>query len=96
VEVVATFANGDAADSRGFVPLAVLSAGDGRELREAYGAAVVLRAGERRQVRLLLEAPALAPGRYYVSVLPSDPDTGKPVGRGRYKLAVDIAGGAPP
>lgn len=91
VKVLATFANGDAGDSRGFVPLAVLTDADGRELRESYGGLVRLRGHERREVALALAAPALAPGRYYVSVLPSDPDSGKPLGRGRYRIPLDIA-----
>lgn len=93
VEALATFVNGDAGDSRDFVPLAVLADADGRELREAYGSLVRLRGHERREVALTLAMPALAPGRYYVSVLPSDPDSGKPLGRGRYRIPLDVAEG---
>ena len=95
VRVAATFVNGDARDSRAFVPLAVLAAEDGRELREGYGSAIQLRAHERREVLLSLAVPALAPGRYFVSVLPSDPVTGKAVGRGRFHLSLDVPAGAP-
>ncbi len=95
VHVAATFVNGDARDSRAFVPLAVLAAEDGRELREGYGSAIQLRAHERREVLLSLAVPALAPGRYFVSVLPSDPATGKAVGRGRFHLPLDVPAGAP-
>ena len=93
VEVVATFANGDAVDSPRFVPLAVLSTEDGRELHEAYGSAIQLRGRERREVVLALPAPGT--GRYFVSVLPSSPDNGKPLGRGRYRIPFDIPGNAP-
>lgn len=95
VRVAATFVNGDARDSRAFVPLAVLTEEHGRELREGYGSAIQLRAHERREVLLSLAVPALAPGRYFVSVLPSDPATGKAVGRGRFHLPLDLPAAAP-
>ena len=95
IRLVVTFANGDAAGSRPFVPLAVLSAEDGRELNEGYGAAVQLGPHAHREVRLHLPQPS-APGRYFVSVRPSDPDTGKPVGRGRYHVPLDVPGPASP
>ena len=94
VRVAATFVNGDAHDSRVFAPLAVLAAEDGRELGEGYGSAIRLQPHERREVMLAVPAK-LGAGHYYVSVLPSDPDTGKPLGRGRYRLPLDIAGNAP-
>ena len=95
IRLLVTFANGDAAGSRPFVPLAVLSAEDGRELDEGYGAAVQLGPHAHREVRLHLPQPS-APGRYFVSVRPSDPDTGKPVGRGRYHVPLDVPGPASP
>ena len=95
VQVAATFVNGDAADSRAFVPLVVLAGEDGKELGEGYGSSIRLRPDERREVRLSVAAQSLQPGRYFVSVLPSDPDTGKPLGRGRYHIALDVPGGAP-
>ncbi len=94
VRVAATFVNGDAHDSRVFAPLAVLAAEDGRELGEGYGSAIRLQPHERREVMLALPAK-LGPGHYFISVLPSDPETGKPLGRGRYRLPLDIGGNAP-
>lgn len=94
VKVVATFINGDATDSATFAPLAVLAAEDGRELREGYGSAIRLHAHERRDVVLLLAMPALAPGRYFVSVLPSDPNSGKPIGRGNFHIPLEITAAA--
>ena len=93
--VAATFANGDAVDSRPFVPLVVLSAEDGRELGENYGSLIKLRAKEHREVLLPLSTAGLSPGRYYFSVLPSDANTGKPMGRGRYHVPLDIPVQAP-
>lgn len=94
VRVAATFVNGDAHDSKVFAPLAVLAAEDGQELGEGYGSAIRLQPYERREVILALPAK-LGPGHYFISVLPSDPDTGKPLGRGRYRLPLDVAGNAP-
>lgn len=94
VRVAATFVNGDAHDSKVFAPLAVLAAEDGQELGEGYGSAIRLQPYERREVILALPAK-LGPGHYFISVLPSDPDTGKPLGRGRYRLPLAVAGNAP-
>ena len=94
VRVAATFVNGDGHDSRVFAPLAVLATEDGKELGEGYGSAIRLQPHERREVMLTLPA-RLAPGQYFVSVLPSDPDTGKPLGRGRYHLPLDVTESAP-
>lgn len=97
VEVIATFVNGDALDSSRFVPLAVLAGEDGQELGEAYGSAIQLRGRERREVLLTLpmRMPLPAQRRYFVSVLPSSPETGKPLGRGRYRIPFDAAGVTP-
>lgn len=94
VRVAATFVNGDAHHSRVFAPLAVLAAEDGKELGEGYGSAIRLQPHERREVMLALPGK-LGPGHYFISVLPSDPETGKPLGRGRYRLPLDVAGNAP-
>jgi hypothetical protein len=89
IRMVVTFTNGEPHSSETFVPLAVLAAEDGRELQESYGRAFRLGANGRREVTLTMRRPA-EPGRYFVSVRPSDPNTGKPVGRGRYRIPVDI------
>lgn len=89
VTVQAVFVNGDAQPSRTFVPLAVFTDAAGNELHEAYGPALTLAPGATRAVQLRLPLPA-RPGQYFVAVRPSDPDDGKPVGRGRYHLPVDI------
>ena len=81
--------NGDGAPSRKFVPLAVLTAADGSELQEVYGQALELPARGRQQVELQLPRPGACNERCYVSVFPSDPDTGKAIGQGRYRLPVD-------
>ncbi len=98
VQLTAVFSNGDGTPSRTFVPLAVMASEDGRELQEVYGSALQLQANGRQQVQLRLRQPQDCGGRCYVSVLPSDPNTGKAIGQGRYRLPVDAtpATGSPP
>lgn len=91
VQLTAVFSNGDARASRVFVPLAVLTGQDGREVQEVYGSAVQLPPRGRQQVRLTLDGSRDCGGRCYVSVYPSDPETGKAVGQGRYRLPLDVA-----
>lgn len=93
IHLQAEFANGDGHDSSPFVPLAVLLDESGRELHESYGAALRLPAHGQQRVSLVLPRPP-APGRYFVSVRPSDPDDGKPLGRGRYHVPVDVPAAA--
>ncbi|MGA0588113.1 LTA synthase family protein [Dyella sp. KRB-257] len=89
LRLTARFDNGDAQASRTFVPLLVLSAGDGRELQETSGQALQLPAHGHQQVQLALRHADACSSRCYVSVFPSDPETGKPVGQGRYHIPVD-------
>ena len=91
LQLTATFDNGDARQSRTFVPLAVLSAEDGHELQEAYGHALQLPANGRQEVTMTLHP---CRSRCYVSVLPSDPRTGKAIGQGRYHMPVDAGAAA--
>jgi hypothetical protein len=87
------FSSGDPKPSRVFVPLAVMSSEDGRELQEVYGQAMQLPPGGSQQVQLQLRLPQDCGGRCYVSVFPSDPDNGKAIGQGRYHLQVEAAAG---
>jgi arylsulfatase A-like enzyme len=89
VRLTAIFSNGDAQQSRSFVPLAVLTAADGRELLETSGRALQLPAHGHQQVQLALQLPDACSNRCYVSVLPSDPQTGKAIGQGQYHVPVD-------
>ncbi|HEX5305215.1 MAG TPA: LTA synthase family protein [Dyella sp.] len=98
LQLTTRFDNGDAQPSRVFVPLVVLTAEDGRELIETSGRALQLPAHGHQQVQLALQRPDACSSRCYLSVFPSDPETGKPVGQGRYHMPVDIdtaIGGAP-
>lgn len=89
VQLTATFSNGDAQPSRAFVPLAVLTAEDGRELQEVSGRALQLPANGQQQVQLTLPRRDACASRCYVSVLPSDPQTGRAIGQGRYRLPLE-------
>lgn len=98
IRLTAIFDNGDAQPSRAFVPLAVLTAEDGHELQETSGHALQLPANGHQQVQLALQRPDACSSRCYVSVFPSDPQTGKAIGQGRYHMPVDAGtttGGAP-
>lgn len=72
------------------VPLAVLQDLDGRELGESYGKAVRMAAGQSLRLQLPVDTRALPAGRYYLSVFPSDPETGKRVGHGRNRIPVQV------
>ena len=74
--------------SPAFVPLLVLSDAQGRELAEVSGKATQLKAGESQQVQLLLPPRDWPVGTYYLSLIVSHPDTGRPIGKGRYHVAV--------
>ncbi|MGI8843299.1 MAG: LTA synthase family protein [Gemmatimonadaceae bacterium] len=84
------FGNAGALPSSAFVPLVVLLSEDGRELSETYGAAMVLAPGQVTSLRLTVNSRDAPPGRYFMAVLPSDPQTGKPVGPGRYRIPVRL------
>lgn len=83
----------DAARSSGvFVPLIILQAADGRELSETYGAALTLAENQTIALHLPVNCAGLVGGRYFLSVLASNPATGKRLGIGRYRIPVVIGG----
>ncbi|MFP5393128.1 MAG: LTA synthase family protein [Gammaproteobacteria bacterium] len=86
VRLNARFSNRARQATPAFVPLLVLTDDKGRELGEAYGRAVTLQPSGSMQVELSLARPALAAGTYFLSMIPSDPETGKPVGAGQYHV----------
>lgn len=90
--IEATFACPGKAASPVFVPLVVLMTDDAKELTETYGGPQQLRADGSVTVRLEIKSAGLKPGRYYLAVIPSHPDTGKAVGAGKYKIPVQLAG----
>lgn len=89
--VEAVFLNPGKTDSPPFIPLAVLVTENGDQAAEAYGELQSLPAGQTARLVLTLDAAALARGRYFISVFPSDPQTGKRSGSGRYRVPVRLA-----
>ena len=83
VSVQGEFSQHGAQASPTFVPLLVLTDTQGRELGEAYGKAVRLQAGQSQQVALQLPAAARQQQAYFVSLIVSHPDTGRPIGKDR-------------
>ena len=75
-------------DSPLFVPLLVLSDAQGRELAEASGQAMRLQAGQVQTVQLQLPPRDWPAGTHYLSLIVSHPDTGRPIGKGQYHVAV--------
>jgi uncharacterized sulfatase len=88
LEVV--FRNAGAATSESFVPIAILARADGSEVSESYGLAQRLLPGQQVSVPMQVKAEGLAPGRYFLTVIASHPDTGKRIGTGRDRLPLTI------
>jgi hypothetical protein len=86
----AVFTNESSTRSAQFAPLLVLSDAAGKELREASGPARQLGGRESAKVALRIDSAALPHGIYYLSMLPSDPDTGRSIGVGQYRVEVRL------
>jgi phosphoglycerol transferase MdoB-like AlkP superfamily enzyme len=90
LEMEAVFTNQSNRRSAQFAPLLVLSDANGAELREATGQARQLAGGESAKITMRIDSSKLAHGVYYLSMLPSDPDTGHSVGIGQYHVEVRL------
>lgn len=88
-----TFVNPGRERSPLFVPLVVLMTGDAKELTETYGKPQQLGPDGSVTLRLDIKSSQLKPSRYFLAVIPSHPDTGKPVGSGKYKIPVLLSAG---
>jgi glucan phosphoethanolaminetransferase (alkaline phosphatase superfamily) len=90
LQVQGVFANHDAQTSRVFVPLLVLLDAQGHQLAEASGAASQLAQNETKTYAVSLKLPAsFNPATTgFVSLIVSDPDTGKFIGHGQYHVAL--------
>lgn len=93
--VTARFTNATGLARAPFVPLLVLSDERGHEVRESYAAALQLAAGGTGQAQFDLDLDGIAPGRYFIAVLPTHPDTGARVGEGAYRIPFKIRCCAP-
>jgi len=90
LHIEATFSNNSDAPSRAFIPLVVLMTPDTKELSETYGKLMQLPPGAKAPVALDVKSEGVPPGIYYMAIIPSDPDNGKSIGTGRYKIPVLI------
>jgi hypothetical protein len=88
LQAQAVFGQHGSNDSVVFVPLLVLTDPGGRELGEVSGPALSLKAGQHQQVSLSLKPNELPSGTYYMSMVVSHPETGRPVGKGQYHVQV--------
>ncbi len=88
IEVV--FANTGAKATDTFVPLIVLLGADGREVSESYAAPQRLSSGKTISLQLPVNSLGVSPGHYFLSVIPSHPETGKKVGVGQYRIPISF------
>ena len=89
------FANAAREPSELFVPLIVVTGADGTEFTETYGRAMTLGAGQSATLTLPVRTDGMAPGRYYLSVYPSDPGSGHRSGAGRFRIPFVLEDAAP-
>lgn len=90
LQIEAVFNNSGAATSESFVPIAILARADGSEVSETYGPAQRLLPGQRVSVPMLVKADGAPAGRYFLTVIPSHPNTGKRLGKGRDHIPLRI------
>ncbi len=86
--IEAVFSNTGTKATDTFVPLIVLLGADGREVSESYAAPQQLSAGKTISLQLPVNSLGVSPGHYFLSVIPSHPETGKKVGVGRYRIPI--------
>ena len=88
--IEATFSNSATTESRAFAPLLVIADAHGVEIGETTGEARRLGAGESASITLRANLPRLPSGTYYISVIPSHPDTGRAIGVGQYHVELKL------
>ncbi|KQQ96508.1 LTA synthase family protein [Massilia sp. Leaf139] len=86
----ATFTNHAATRSPQFVPLLVVTNEHGLELGETAAPARTLAPGEVATITWEPKLSKVAPGTYFVSALPSHPETGRPIGIGQYHVETEL------
>jgi hypothetical protein len=88
--IEATMTNQGTTASQLFVPLLVLSDAGGLEIGESAGQPQTLEAGASLKVALPAKLGRLPHGTYFVSVIPSHPDTGRSIGIGQYHVEMKL------
>jgi phosphoglycerol transferase MdoB-like AlkP superfamily enzyme len=88
--VEATLSNQGGLASRPFVPLLVISDAGGLEIGETAGQMQTLAPGATLKVALPAKLGKLPHGTYFVSVIPSHPETGRSIGVGQYHVEMKL------
>jgi hypothetical protein len=88
--VEATIVNQGTTASSAFVPLLVISDAGGLELGETAGEIQTLAPGASVKVALKAKLGRLPHGTYFVSVIPSHPETGRSIGIGQYHVEMAL------
>jgi hypothetical protein len=88
--IEATMTNHGSTASQPFVPLLVVSDAGGLEIGETAGQLQTLDAGSALKVALPAKLGRLPHGTYYVSVIPSHPETGRSIGIGQYRVEMKL------
>lgn len=82
------------APSPPFVPLLVTLDAQAKELGESYGKALRLAPGAVAEATLAVNPATLAAGLYFLAAFPSDPDTGRKLGAGKYHVPLEVGSDA--
>lgn len=88
--IEATIVNQGATASSPFVPLLVISDAGGLELGETAGDIQTLAPGASVKVALKAKLGRLPHGKYFVSMIPSHPETGRSIGIGQYRVEMPL------
>jgi hypothetical protein len=88
--VEATIVNQGTTASSAFVPLLVIGDAGGLELGETAGALQTLAPGASVKVVLKAKLGRLPHGKYFVSMIPSHPETGRSIGIGQYHVEMPL------
>jgi phosphoglycerol transferase MdoB-like AlkP superfamily enzyme len=88
--IEALMRNDSTLPSRPLVPLLVISDAAGLEVGESAGQAQTLEAGAVLKLALPAKLGKLPHGTYYVSVIPSHPETGRSIGIGQYHVEMKL------
>lgn len=88
--VEATIVNQGTTASSAFVPLLVISDAGGLELGETAGEIQTLAPGASVKVALKAKLGRLPHGKYFVSMIPSHPETGRSIGIGQYHVEMPL------
>jgi hypothetical protein len=88
--IEATMSNQSTSTSQPFVPLLVISDAGGLEVGEAAGELQTLAPGATLKVALPAKLGKLPHGTYFVSMIPSHPETGRSIGIGQYHVEMKL------